>query len=482
MSEKFLVGIDLGTQSAKIVVYDSNGRSIVEKSEKLRPLELPGPQLAIHPDDDIWDSLKTCSQRVMKVFLEELNLSPDQIIGVGICIIRCCRTVLDASGKLTYPVINWMDKRMDHPYEHEDSFGKVSYVTTSSGYITHRLTGQTRDTCANYIGPWPLDQDTCDWSKDPQIIEKFNIPREQLFDLVKPGETLGHVTEEASRETFLPKGVPVIATAHDKAVEALGAGLIDQNRLLISLGTYIGAMVLGTKNVKDSKAYWPFLASIPHKYLYECMGVRRGMWTVSWFCQQFGEGTLREAEDRGLSIEDYFNQLAENVPAGSDGLITVHDWAAPPEAPYRKGVMLGFDGRHNQAHIYRSILEGIAYRLKTHILPMIDELNLKVEELVITGGGSNSQVFMQIFADIFNIPVMSKPNGSASIGCIINTGVGLGIWKSYEQAHQVLNQPGTRFYPMADNVELYEKIYRDVYLGLHKQLDPPLEKLSGIVD
>ena len=73
---------------------------------------------------------------------------------MGLCVIRCCRALLKEDGSLSYPLISWMDKRLNEAYDWKQEHGDVSYVTTSSGYITHRLTGQFKDTCANYIGQW----------------------------------------------------------------------------------------------------------------------------------------------------------------------------------------------------------------------------------------------------------------------------------------------------------------------------------------
>ena len=93
--------------------------------------------------------------------------------------------------------MSWMDVRAYQPYEVDDS--AVAYVTTSSGYITHRFTGRFRDTAANNIvDQWPIDTDTWQWSDDPAVLERWNIPREMLFELQMPGDIAGYVTPEAA--------------------------------------------------------------------------------------------------------------------------------------------------------------------------------------------------------------------------------------------------------------------------------------------
>lgn len=482
MAKKYLIGVDVGTQSAKVVIFDTEGNVVCEGKQALRKIAIPAPLLAEHPDDDLWDSLKIAFRRAMKNFYEDGH-DKDQILAMGICIVRCCRVLLKTNGELAYPVINWMDKRLNRPYEYIDAYQDVSYITTTSGYITHRLTSQFKDTCANYIGWWPMDNDTLEWSTDPEAWKSCNLTRDQVLDVVKPGEILGHLTAQAAAEIDLPAGIPVVATAHDKAVEALGAGSLDPGTALISLGTYIGAMVHGYANVKDAQNFWPFQASIPNRYLYECMGVRRGMWTISWFRDQFGAAALAEASDKSLSIEDLLNQEGSQIPAGCEGLIVIHDWAPPPEAEFRKGAMIGFDGRHTRAHMYRAMLEGIAFTMKNHMDKMAIELEIPFKRLVISGGGANSDLFMQIFADVFGIPTCRNLlKGSASVGCVINAGMAVGIFDSYEQATDRMVRIGDTFMPDRNNHNFYTQLNERVYKQSSQHLDPLLKQLSPLVD
>ena len=102
----------------------------------------------------------------------------------------------------------------------------VAYVTSFSGYLTHRLTGEFKDNIANYFGQWPVDYKSWAWSEDAAVMDKFNIPRHMLFDVQMPGTVLGHITPQAALATHFPAGLPVVCTTSDKPVEALGAGLL----------------------------------------------------------------------------------------------------------------------------------------------------------------------------------------------------------------------------------------------------------------
>lgn len=401
------------------------------------------------------------------------------LIGVGIGGIRCCRVLLKKDGTLAQPVISWMDARTAVPYEHTNP--EVAYVTSTTGYLSCRLTGEFKDCIGNAFGQWPVDMETWNWSEDEEVIRKYQIPREMLFEAVGPGEILGHVTKAASEKTGLPEGLPVVSVTNDKAVEGLGAGLVNDQTAVISLGTYITLMIQGKELPKDPKALWAIISSVPGKYLYESYGIRRGMWTVSWFRDLFGDGLVQEAAKQGLSPEELLNKKAEKVPAGSDGLMTVLDWLANPWEPYKKGIMIGFGAHMDEAYMYRSILEGIAYTMKNNCDAMCEELGKPLKEIVISGGGSNSDLFMQIFADIFNVPAKRNVvNESASLGAVINTAVALGEYESYEKAVEEMVEIKDVFMPIEKNAQLYQKLNQRAYKNMANYTDGVLKEIYNV--
>ena len=467
MKSPYLIGIDCGTQSAKVVVYDAAGNTVARGQQALRPMSRPRHGVAIHPDDDLWDSIAAASRQAMAGFTGDVS----EIVGVGLCPIRCCKAFLATDGSLVEPVISWMDDRAYQPYLPDDP--DLAYATTSSGYLAHRFTGQFRDTAANNILlQWPIDTDTWQWSDDPALYAQFRVSREMLLELQMPGEVIGAVTHEASVATGIPVGVPVVATANDKAVEMLGAGSLDETTALVSLGTYIAAMVHGDVNHKSPTHFWTNFACIPHRYLYESTGVRRGMWTLTWFLDLLGDEVADRAASLGLSREEYIEREATLVPAGSDGLMTVLDWLAPTDKPFRKGMMLGFDARHSRGHVYRSILESIALTLKHHVDAMCAELGIALEEIVVSGGGSNSPLFMHIFADVFGIPASrSVDGGGASLGAAMCAAVAAGLHHDIATAAAKMSKARESFVPDPANGEVYERMGQTVFHDIRRHTD-----------
>lgn len=476
MSKKYLMGIDEGSQSAKITIFDMEGNIVCEGKAPLKPYNLPKPGYVEHPDDDWWDAICKASKNCMAKFEGD----PKDIVGIGLCTIRCCRAYLKEDGTLAQPALSWMDIRLSQPYTHENP--EVKYIVASSGYITHRLTGEKKDTIANYEYGWPVDVDNWKWSNDPEAYKATGMPREMLFDLVMPGDVLGYVTEEAAQATGLPVGTPVVATSNDKAVEGLGTGCMGDSTVCISLGTYTSAMMEGKENLKGTSYAWPKFSCMPNKYLYDSNGIRRGMWTVSWYRDILGEGYAKLAAEQGMSPEEALGKEAEQVPVGSDGLMTVLNWLANVDARYQKGIMIGFDGRHTRGHIYRSILEAVAMTMKGHVTDMCNEVNAKMDKLIITGGGSNSDLFMQIFADVFDIPVVrNEVNGAAGLGSAICAAVAAGVYDSFESAVEHMVRIKDTFTPIPENVEVYKKMI-PVYSEITKYTDPVLKKSYEIFD
>ncbi|MEG0590791.1 MAG: FGGY-family carbohydrate kinase, partial [Lachnospiraceae bacterium] len=151
--------------------------------------------------------------------------------------------------------------------------------------------------------------------------------------------------------------------------------------------------------------------------------------------------------------------------------------------PYKRGIMIGFGAHMDEAFMYRSILEGIAYTVRNNCIAMCDELGKPLKEVIISGGGSNSDLFMQIFADIFNLPAKRNVvNGSASVGAAINTAVAVGAYADYEEAVGKMVKVKDTFYPIEKNVVLYERLNKEVYQNISKYTDEVLKKTHAILN
>jgi sugar (pentulose or hexulose) kinase len=477
MKDKYILAIDGGTQSTKLVIFDMQGNAVCQGQQVLRSTQAPQTGWVEHPGDDLWDALIAASHQLFSRFTG----AKEDIIGVGLCTIRCCRVYLKADGSLAYPVIGWMDPRAYGPFGFPTKESR--YATTSTGYMTHRLTGNLKDTIANNtVTQWPTDMVNWKWSDDDALFRQFNVSREQMLEACLPGDILGTVTRSAAEATGIPQGIPVVATASDKAVEALGAGLsLSGDTCLVSLGTYITSMVCGNEYRTRTPSFWTNFASVPHKYMYESLGIARGMWIVSWLKDLLGDEVALKAKAQGISPEAFLDKEAERISPGCDGLLTIVEWLGGPNKRYKKGIMMGFDGRHTRAHMYRSIMEGIAFTIKNNFDSMAKELNISPQKVIVSGGGSNGNIFMRIFADVFGIPAIRNViNGSASLGSAICVAVATGMYADYEEASKHMVQVRDEFSPIMKNHDLYSQVNEEVYRHITGVTDEFLKKTAPI--
>jgi sugar (pentulose or hexulose) kinase len=280
------------------------------------------------------------------------------------------------------------------------------------------------------------------------------------------------VTERAAEATGLPPGIAVYATANDKAVEALGAGLTAESDLLLSLGTYISAMTAGTRAVASDDRYWVNFGSRPGRYLYESDGIRRGMWTVSWFRSLLHDDEAAGGGDDAMyDLESRLNESAARVPPGSGGLMTVLDWLAPGHAPHRRGAFVGFDGSQDRAAVYRSILEGIAFTMADHAHAMESALGRRFERVILTGGGARSALMRQIVADVFGLPVVvAEVDDAAGMGAAVCAAVGGRLQPGWDAAQAAMVRHSSPVAPIPENSLAYERFHR-VHTGLRARTD-----------
>jgi sugar (pentulose or hexulose) kinase len=170
------------------------------------------------------------------------------------------------------------------------------------------------------------------------------------------------------------------------------------------------------------------------------------------------------------------NRKAQDVPVGSDGLITILDWLSIPSAPYRKGIMIGFDQRHSKYHIYRSILEAIAFNIKNNIDDMLAEIDVKLHDLVVIGGGSKSDVMMQIIADLFGLPVHRRAgSSSACLGAAICVCEHLSVYEDFYEAANKMVKTQQTFLPNQNHHVLYNTINDTVVKNVRKHTDEILK-------
>jgi sugar (pentulose or hexulose) kinase len=372
---------------------------------------------------------------------------------------------------------NWIQKNQPEIWK------KTHKYLYLSGYLTMKLTGQFVDSVACQVGYMPFDYKGLAWAKGwDWKWQAVPVDLEMLPNLVSPGSLLGEVTAQAAESTGIPVGLPVVAAAADKACEVIGAGCLDPHIGCLSYGTTATINTTHRKYVEVIPLIPPYPAAVPGAYSLE-ISVYRGFWMVSWFKEEFAHREQLIAKERGIEPEVLFDELVNQVPPGSMGLILQPYWSPGLKVPgpEAKGAIIGFGDVHTRAHMYRAILEGLGYALREGKERTERRSRIPITELRVSGGGSQSDAAMQITADIFGLPT-ARPHiyETSGLGAAIDLAVGLGLHPNFDTAVREMTRLGAVFEPNPETREIYDGLYQRVYQRMYKKLKPLYDEIREI--
>ncbi len=513
MQQDYILSIDNGTQSIRALLFDLTGQLVAKGKVEIEPYFSKKPGWAEQEPEYYW----TCLGEACQKLWASTDIKPEQVRGVGLTTQRGTVINLDAKGKPLRPAIIWLDQRqarIEKPIRglwglafkllglqdvvngfltkaqgpwieqnQPDVWQNTHKFLLLSGYLTYRLTGEYKDSTGCTVGYLPFDYKHHKWAgKNDWKWQVGSITEAMLPELVAPGDLLGYMTEEAARHTGLLVGTPLIAAASDKACEVLGSGGVDPHVACLSYGTTATINTTNEKYVEPIRFIPPYPAAIPKAYNTEVM-IYRGFWMVSWFKKQFGLREQQIADEKGVAPEALFDELVNSVPAGSMGLMLQPYWSPGTRVPgpEAKGAVIGFGDVHARAHLYRAILEGLAYGLREGKERIEQRSGVPITKLRISGGGSQSDAAMQLTADIFGLPA-ERPSTyeTSGLGAAINVAVGLGVFDCYREAIKTMTSVGDVFEPDFQTSKLYDRLYRDVYLKMYRQLQPLYKSIRDI--
>lgn len=511
MDKEFVIGVDSGTQSVRAIVYDREGNELAIAQAPHEPYISLKPGWAEQKPEDYWKKLCEVTRKVMK----SRKFNPKKLAGVGITTQRGAVIPVNREGKPLRNSIIWLDQRYtENPppvdikvkllfgllgksdvinlvqrnskftwiYTYEpEIYKKTHKFCLISTWFVKKLTGEFRDSASMFVGYWPLEHKKFDWYGIEGILDLFNVRREHLPELYKPNDVLGYVTKKASKETGLPEGLPVVVGAGDKQSESLGVGAITPDIGTISFGTASTMGIVTKKYIEDGKVrFFTWCSAMPDAWVLECF-IYRGFWMVRWFINQMGQREAVEAKKRKIAPEAVLDEIIRDIPPGSLGLMMQPHWTPHPSMMFSKGSIIGFASGHTRAHIYRSILESIGFELRRLGEIVQKRTKVPLKELRVGGGGSRSDVAVQIAADIFNLPTKRmRSYETCALGAAIDAAVGTGMFGTFEEAVHSMVVTGEEFHPVKENHRIYNDLFNDVYLKTFDALMPLYKRSSEI--
>ncbi|HPD57494.1 MAG TPA: FGGY-family carbohydrate kinase [Smithellaceae bacterium] len=511
-TKELILSVDAGTQSIRAAFIDPDGNILHIVKTPIQPYFSQHPGWAEQQPDYYWEVFcKTTGQLLQR----EKNLK-NNIKGVTLTTQRATMINVDKDGRPLRPAITWLDQRKADSrgilpgalrpvlkiigllntlegviqeceanwisQQQPEIWEKTYKYLVLSGFFTHRLTGEFVDSTGNNIGYLPFNKKTYQWAgKYDFKWWIFNVEKEKLPALVKPSEILGRITKKASVETGIPEGLPVFAAGSDKGCEILGSGCLTPETGCLSFGTIATFDVATPKYIELQPMIPPYPASVPDAYYTE-VSIFRGFWMVSWFKEEFGLQECMLAEKSNEPAEKFFDSLIRDIPAGSMGLMLQPYWTPGRDLdPYAKGSVIGFGDVHSRAYLYRALLEGLVYGLREGGELTQRKTKIPITKLTVSGGGSQSDVAMQITADVFGMGA-HRPHTfeTSALGAAIDAAVGLKLYGDFPSAVKAMTRTGRVFEPIKDNHELYDNLYRKVYLKMYKRLKPLFKEIRDI--
>ena len=513
MTADLLLAIDNGTQSVRALVFDTQGNLLTKVRIPFEPYYSTAPGLAEQDPDVFWQSL--C--QACKEIWQEGIIAKERIAAVAVTTQRSTVLNIDKNGKPLRPAIVWLDQRRTEGLKPIGGFWGLAFKLAGatetanylmaeaeanwlqryqpeiwkathkylllSGYLTYMLTGKFIDSVGCQAAYIPFDYKSQSWAgKFDWKWQAVPVDPSVLPDLVPPAGILGEITKTASEATGIPAGLPLIAAAADKACEVIGAGCFEPHIGCLSYGTTATINTTHKKYIEVIPLLPPYPAAVPGAYTLEIQ-IYRGYWMVNWFKKEFGLREQLQADEQGVEPEDLFDNLVNSVPPGSMGLTLQPYWSPGLRfpGPEARGAIIGFSDYHTRAHIYRAMLEGLAYALREGADRTGKRSDIPITELRVAGGGSQSRAAMQLTADVFGLPA-SRPHvyEASGLGAAIDAAVGVNLFKSFDTAVANMTRIGDTFYPDPSAHEVYNQLYSQVYSKMYQNLQPIYKAMQQI--
>jgi FGGY-family pentulose kinase len=503
----YLLGIDFGTGGARVGIFDPEGAPLVF-SEREYTLEHPRPGWAEQDPDEWW----SCLVAAVKGAMEESSISPEDIVGISVDAMSSTVLAMGENDRHLRPAIMWMDVRSSEQADRiagtnnnalkYNGYGAVSaewglpkalwikenepevyknarHICDCGDWLIHRLTGEWTSSINVASSKYYYDRDEGGYPESlydavdaGDLLEKFS---DDVLDL---GTVAGELRKEAAEELGLKAGTPVAEGGVDAYVGAIGLGVVEPGKMALITGSS-HVMIGQTAEPIHDPGFWGAYtdAMIPGQYTVEAGQASTGS-IVAWFKNQFAGDAAAEARERGVDTYDVLTELARDVPIGSDGLIVLDYFQgnrSPYTDPLARGMMWGLTLSHTPGHVFRAIIEGICYGTE-NILRTMRGQDFEPKLNVVSGGPAKSDLWMQLHADVSNVPIsFTRVSDGPVLGSAMLGAIGAGIYPDIPAAAENMVHTAHTIEPDSERHEEY-RFYVDRYIEAYPQMKELMHK------
>ena len=465
MQSALYLGLDIGTQSVRAVIFDDTGR---RRGMGVAPLatSFPHPGWAEQQPLEWWKGIGTAVPQA----LQDAGIHGEAIDAIGLDSTACTVLAVDSVGMPLRPALLWMDQR-SHAQAQEltntndpslrwvsgnvspewmlpkalwlkqnepDTYRNARHVVECTDWLMYQLTGNWTLSLNHVAVKWNYVAPEGGWSRS--LLDQAglaDLPEKWPHDVVPYGAGVGKLSSSAAELLGLKAGTPVAQGGIDAYAGMIGLGAIAPGKL---------AMIMGSSTCHLVNADQPLLGT----GMLGCYpdAIRPGLYTleggqtatgsiVNWYREHFAGNEEHEAVRQGKTVYDLLDAKADQVPPGCGGLLCLDHWQGartPLKDPLSRGAWWGLTLSHGPGHMLRSIYEGTAYGTKA-ILDDLAKHGLIITQLIAGGGGVKSRLWLQIHANICNIPLSVPAETEAcALGSAIVAAVHAGRFVSLEEA------------------------------------------------
>jgi len=492
MSKKYLLGVDGGTEGLRAGIFDVFGTPLAYASTSYQT-QFPAPSWAEQDPNDWWDAL---GKSVRKA-ISDSGISVDQIAAMAVDTTCCSVVALDDSGNPVRPALIWMDVRSAEQAEQMAATGDDALLINSNGsgpvsaewmipkalwikqnepenfdravticeyqdYINLHLTGRLGASINNVSTRWH-----CDYSREgvpKSLLEKLDLgelAEKWPQDVFRLGELVGRLTPRAAGHLGLTPDLPVVQGGADAQIGMIGLGVVKPGNLALITGSSHLHLGLSEKPFHGTGIWGTYAdALLPGLHTVEGGQTSTGS-VINWLKNLFGE-----------SDYEALNLDASKLPPGSENLIVQEHFQGnrtPHTDPNSRGAFHGLTLKHGREHLFRAAIEGVAFGSEL-ILESMRTNGFFPEIIVVSGGATRSELWLQIHSDVSNLPLILTKNPDAPLlGCAILAAVGAEIYEDIPTAVEQMVQFDRVIEPNSEvNAEYqpFYEAYKASYVGL----------------
>ncbi|MHA1293704.1 MAG: FGGY-family carbohydrate kinase [Promethearchaeota archaeon] len=483
----FVAALDLGTTGCRTFIFDLAGKIIASDYQEWKSY-FPLPSYVEQNANAWWDSIK----KTIEAAIKKSGIDKSQIVSLSVTNQRETIVPVDKEGNPLYNALVWQDRRttnqvefiknkigIDKIYEttgltidpyfsatkilwfkdnKPEIYKKTHKFLLVSDFIIYKLTGKFYTDFSNASRTMLFDINNLRYSDD--IASELEIDLDKMPEAIESG---CEVDEISTNETAFEKKTLVVTGAGDQQSAALGVGVVSEGELKCTTGT--GSFILAYLSEPKFDPKKRVLCSchaLPGAWVQEASIFTTGS-VLRWFRDQIGYAECLSAQEEGQDSYDLITEEAAKSPIGANGLLLIPHFVgagAPHWNPYSKGIIFGLALGHERRDLYRAVLEGVAYEVRKNI-EVFRELGITPKELKLTGGGSRSDFWNQIMANVLNIIcVRNVIEEATSLGAAILAASGAGVFPDIAKAAENLCKVDKKWLPNEKKNLYYDKIYK----------------------